>query len=52
MVLALLTSKEKHTRIIAAFASEPIDDTGESDQEVENITPDLRHGQTIAIGRL
>ena len=52
MVLGLITCKEKHLRIIAAFASEPIDDTGESDQEVENITPDLRHGQTIAIGGL
>ena len=51
MVLALLTSKEKHTRIIAAFASEPIDDTGESDQEVENITPDLGHRETLAIFR-
>ena len=37
---------------MAAPAPKAIDDAGESDQEVENITPDLGHGQTFAIGGL
>ena len=45
-----LTSKEEHPRITAP--SEAIDDAGDANQEVESITPDLRHRQTFAIGRL
>ena len=37
-----LTSKEEHPRITAS--PEAIDDAGDANQEVESITPDLRHG--------
>ena len=48
------TGKIKQLRIIVlpAPGPQPIYDTAESRQKVEDVTPNLRHGEALTIGRL